>query len=170
VCSARGTLPLVIDASRETFTSSPTANGFIVGNFAYNVLFSGQSLVDNLPPVDTLTITLNMPVDQLELDWAVIAPGRLELRTSDGRFFSQTSANVGGAFQGGTLAFSGLIPFTAFQLTAFDSADNPVPFAIDNLTMNTVAAVPEPTTLVLVGTGLAGVAAKVRKGRKTKAE
>lgn len=152
---------------RASFTSSPTAGGFLIANFQPNVLFSGQSLFDPLLPADVLTLTFNMPVNQVQLNWAVIEAGRLELISPVGST-SQTSAAVGGEFQGGTLVFSSSTPFTTFQLRAFTTAGTPTIFAIDNLTLNTAEAapIPEPTTMLLLSSGLAGVGAAVRGRRR----
>ncbi len=164
-----GTTPLLnrapnsgLTTFQASFTSSLTPNGFQIENFQPNVLFSGQSLFDPFFPADLLTLRFNMPVDRVQFNYAVIAPGRLVLTSPVGGA-SQNSAVVGGAFQGGTFVFSSSIPFTTFQLAAFTTAGSPSLFGIDNLTLN---AIPEPATMILLGTGLAGIGAVVRKRRR----
>ena len=154
---------------RTSFTSSPEANGFQILNFQPNVLFSGQMLYDPSFPNESLRLSFNMPIDRVQVNFAVLEPGRLDLTSPVGSV-SQNSAVVGGDFQGGTLIFSSATPFTSFRLDAFGRLGNPNLFAIDNLVLNTAAAIPEPTTMLLLGSGLAGIAAKVRKRRKADRE
>ncbi len=157
-----------------SFTSSPSAGGFEISSFLPNPLFTGNSLVEPFgPPFDTLTISFNMPVESVQFVFAINqppagAPGRVTLTSPVGSQ-NQNAGNVGGAFQGGTFSFSGPTPFTTLQLAAFTSTGARVEFAIDNLTVTFTpqqTPIPEPTTILLLGTGLAGVAAKVRKRRK----
>ena len=153
---------------RANFTSAPTAGGFLIADFQPNVLFSGQSLFDPGAALSVLTISFNTPVTQVQFNWAIIQPGRLGFTSPVGNT-SQNSAAVGGDFQGGTFIFSSANPFTAFSLAAFNNAGARVEFAIDNLTVTFTpqqTPIPEPATMLLLGTGLAGVAAKARKRRK----
>ena len=157
-----------------SFTSSPTANGFEVAFAQPNPLFEGNALFESGPPFDTLTLIFNMPVASVQFVFAINqpptgAPGRVTL-TSPAGSQTQMAGNVGGFTQGGTFSFSSPTPFTTLQLAAFTSTGARVEFGIDNLTLSTAqgGAIPEPTTLVLLGTGLAGVAAKVRKRRKAR--
>ncbi len=160
-----------LNTFRSSFTSSFEANSFQISDFPTNVLLSGQMLYAPSTS-DSLTISFNMPVDRVQFNWAINIPGfptpqpGLLILTSPVGSLTQSSAVVGGSFQGGTFIFSSTIPFTTFRL----SANNNNLFAIDNLTMNTAAAIPEPTTMMLLGSGLAGIAAKVRKRRKADRE
>ena len=152
--------PNIGSASFQASFVSAVPGSFEITPFAANVLFSGQCLVSPTTP-NLLTITFNMPVTQVQFVWAQEFPGRIDFTSSAGNQ-SQNSAVVGGTFQGGSFTFSSATSFTSFSLAAFNVAGAPVNFAIDNLTLTTVTGVPEPTALILLGTGLAALT-KLRK-------
>lgn len=137
------------DTFRTDFTTSPRPNAFVVDIFQPNPLFSGQMIfAPNFP--DILTMTFNIPVDFVRLDFAVVLPGSLILTTPQGGV-TQASMNVGGPFEGGTLTFNSPEAFTTLQLRATDRAGNQIVFAIDNLSLN---AIPEPSSLMLLAIGV----------------
>lgn len=129
-----------------SFNSSPAGNGFSIGNNPN--LFNGLSLMDPGSPAapDVLTITLNSPINGVQLDFALFQSGRLDLNSAVGG----VSALTGPGLQVGVLTFTSGIPFTQFTLAGFSAPNTPVLLAIDNL----VLTVPEPSTLALIGTGI----------------
>ncbi len=159
-----------------SFTSSPTPSGLSILNFLPNPLFTGNSLVVPAGP-ETLTISFNMPVQSVQFVFALdiaptAAPGQLRLTSPVGNL-SQNGGNVGGLFQGGTFSFSSLTPFTTVQLAGFTSTGAGVEFAIDNLTVTfspQQQPVPEPATMLLLGTGLAGLGGMIKRRRNAKTE
>ena len=152
-------------AFQASFTTAPDPSAFIILDFGHpNILMTGQYFIlqSGSSPNNVLIITLNMPITAVTVNFALEAPGRLVL-TNALESTSQNSAVVGGTSEGGVLTFSTTTPFTVFQLAAFDSAGNPIRFAIDNLVMETSSTpVPEPTTMLLLATGLAGAVLKAR--------
>ncbi len=156
-----------LSAFRASFTSSPDSTAYGVGTLATNPLLSGQMLYDLGPPAESLRVTLNMPVNSVQFAWAALTrgPGRVLFTNPNGTAVMD-SEDVGGEFQGGIFSVNLSMPFTSFRLDAFGRLGNPIGLAIDNLTMSTAAPIPEPATMLLVGTGLAAVAARVRKRRQ----
>lgn len=150
--------PNVGDPTFQTdFTG--TGSGFQISTFLPNPLFSGQTLVDNAGG-DTLMLVFSSPIFSLQVDFAVntpfATPGSLQLITPVGGI-TQAAANLGGAFPGGTLLFESAVGFTTAQLLGFATATARTEFAIDDLTLQTETVVPEPTSLILIGTGLGGL-------------
>jgi len=123
------------------FTSSPGANAFAVTGPTFPAPFSGQSLLNPGATPNTLTISLNTAVQNVQVDFALLSPGRLELHSSGGNISALTTS-----FQLGTLSFHAASPITQFDLSGFLSNNQGSPFAIDNLSMS----IPEPPSLVLL--------------------
>jgi hypothetical protein len=67
-------------------------------------------------------------------------------------------------FTGGFAGIFSTLPFNRVELT-FISGATPA-FAVDNIRIANTT-IPEPMTMLLLGTGLAGIVVKVRKRRKT---
>ncbi|MCM3903040.1 MAG: PEP-CTERM sorting domain-containing protein [Pyrinomonadaceae bacterium] len=152
--------PNIGSASFQASFVSDVAGLHQILNFEPNPLFSGQSLLSPTIP-NVLTISFNMPVNQVQFVWAQESPGAMAFAGAAGDQ-AQDSANLGGLFEGGTFVFSSATSFTSFRIAAFSADLNFTNFAIDNLTLTTPSEVPEPTTLLLLGTGLAALT-KLRK-------
>ena len=135
---------------QASFTSSPNATAFSIVSVLVNPSFSGQNLMDVSPPntFDTLTVTLNSPIERVQLDFALFVPGYLQLDSSAGTTYASTTT------QAGSLSFQSDTGFTEFSLRGFDSNNQGILLAIDNLSL-TPTTVPEPTTAWLLLAGLA---------------
>jgi hypothetical protein len=153
-----------------SFTDAVNPDGYQITNIAENALMVGQSL---FAPIVTspLTLTFNTPVTQFSVDFAIDIPnaapaGFLQLVTPSDTV-DEPSSFVGGMFQGGTLDFIAASPFTTATLQGFTSGGIfTTQIAIDNLNLTpTATGVPEPSTLGLLGLGLAVLAGWRRKRR-----
>jgi hypothetical protein len=148
-----------------SFTAAPNPTEFSISALAHNALITGQSLIDLGPTISSLTITFNQPVQSLSFVFATNSAqggtGHLDLASTSGNQ-SQTSANVGGGFPGGTFNFSPATPFNSVTLSAYSSTGTgtPTQLDIDNLTLNIV---PEPASLGLVVIGLAALRRRARR-------
>jgi len=144
-------LNLVPDIGPGTFLASFTVPGggsISVSGALINPAFSGQLLLDpGPPPGDTLRVTVNTPIRDVQLDFALMAPGYLQLQSSAG------TINASSVGQSGSLVFHGASSFTQFDLLGFTSSNARTLLAIDNLYMT----VPEPSVGGLALAGFAGL-------------
>ena len=170
-----------------TFTGLPSGtevNGLTVGGvlFSYS-LGNGQVIIDggpgvtnNIDPQNIVSVgnpsgilTLSLPglATTFGYGYAILNTVAVPNATTITLFSGAT--NVGSlsynglpdpTFTGGFAGIQSTIPFDRVQITF--AAQAPA-FAVDNVR---IASVPEPTTMLLLGTGLAGLAARVRRRRK----
>ncbi len=164
-------------------------NGLTVGGvtFAYSlgngavIIDGGPGITNNVAPPNivsvgnntgTLFVTLPTQANLFGYGYAILNTVPITNATTISIFSGVTplgSLSYNGVpdpiFSGGFAGIQSTIPFNRVQVT-FNSAAAPA-FALDNIRFaNTTTAVPEPTTLLLLGTGLAIVATKVRNRRK----
>jgi hypothetical protein len=136
---------------RADFSCS-TGGSFGIGTAPISPSFTGQNLMDFASPADTLTVSVNMPITSVQLDFALFEPGSLVFSSAAGMTTAFTLVNS----QGGNLLFNSATGFTSFSLQGFNGNDQATLLAIDNLTMTTV---PEPriACLLLAGLGVAWI-------------
>ena len=146
-----------------TFTS-PTGNGFAVQNTAGLLTFNTALLDNNFFGTDPLTISFSRPVSgTILVPFAILdSYSTTDLLTVTANT-GQTARILGipdGLALGepeGIASFSLNAPASEITLTSSEA------FAIGDIT--TVAPIPEPTSLVLLATGLAGMAVRLRRAR-----
>lgn len=173
-----------------TFTGLPTGtevNGLTVGGILFNYsLGNGHVIIDGGPgvtnnvspqnivsignPTGILTLTLSGLTTQLGYGYAVLSVAPVASATTITLFNGVT--NVGSLAYNGVLdpifagGFAGIQSTNAFDRVQITFSGQVPAFAVDNILVG--ATVPEPATMLLLGTGLAGIAAKVRRRRKTR--
>jgi PEP-CTERM motif len=157
--------PLVVSAGGNTLTFSKPSGLFVVNSFfGPGALYTGNAYQQEGGPV---TITFATGVTEVGLQAFPNFPGppgfgftftAFNGTTAIGTFSVATFGTSGGVFLGVRATGGDVITSLVINHTISDFAISPVTFG------PAAAAVPEPTTLVLLSAGLAG-AALARRGR-----
>ena len=126
-------------------------------------LYSGLTLsflttgLDSIDPSSPLTITFSQSVTALSLNFALAeSTGSLSLTTNAGG-----SATVVGVVPSGYSYAEGLLTYSGAAFTIATLSTNDTGLAVDNI--NATTTVPEPGTLALLVTGLAGIVLRRRR-------
>jgi hypothetical protein len=161
--------PFAVTAGTTTATfSSPGV--FTIGNsFLSNM--SGHILFDADPAINPLVVSFDQGLSGISLNFALNTANAATLFT-----LQAFSGGIGGTLVGST-ALAGIIPGGGFSFpegvigfsgAVFDTvrlSTTSQDFAIDNVSF-TPAAVPEPASILLLGTGALGLIAKLRRRKQ----
>jgi hypothetical protein len=156
--------------SGVTFTASGGNALFIVDlGFAPTIYNTGSasaggvlSSQNQISAPAILTIALPSPVTALGFDTNTFPNAVVTVTLSDGEILSYTTIGSTGQFFG----FTTSVGITSLILS--EPTNRAVAILnIDDFTFGQASAVPEPTTLLLLSTGLLGLASRVRKRKST---
>lgn len=161
-------VPFTVTSGGISASFTSTA-GFVVASSFFSTL-TGHVLLDADPVIAPLFVAFNQPLSSISLNFALntINPTvPLTLSTflggPGGTLVGTTQATgaipPGFAFPEGLVSFAGVFDTVRLSTSAQD-------FAIDNVNFTPVSAVPEPSSLLLLATGAAGVLTRMRAQRR----